>query len=147
MKSLSIKLVVILVVIGSAAFHYAEAGGEDWIYYGRTVKYLCFYDAKSKSHPSENIVEVSEKQNYTDKGVNFIVGELGKKYEKLDHLITLWQINCTDKKFRFLSLTYYSKEKTAIYSWKILYSSGSPEEWSPFITDSLGVRLYKAVCK
>jgi len=117
------------------------------MFYGRTDKYLSFYDTKSITHPSENIVEVSERQDYTDKGVNFMVGELGKKYEKLDHLITLWQINCADKKFRFLSLTYYSKEKTAIYSWKILYSSGSPEEWSPFITDSLGVRLYKAVCK
>ena len=145
MKSLLVKLEVVL--IGLTIFGYADVWGADWMFYGRTDKYLSFYDAKSITHPSENIVEVSERQDYTDKGVNFMVGELGKKYEKLDHLITLWQINCADKKFRFLSLTYYSKEKTAIFSWKILYSSGSPEEWSPFITDSLGVRLYKAVCK
>jgi hypothetical protein len=147
MKSLWIKLGVIFVVIGTAVFHYAEARGEDWIYYGRTDKYLCFYDSKSISHPSPNIVEVTEKQNYTEKGVTFMVEEIGKKYEKLDHLITLWQINCADKKFRFLSLTYYSKEKTIIYSWKVLYSSGAPEEWSPFIAGSLGERLFNAVCK
>jgi hypothetical protein len=147
MKSLSIKLGIIFVVIGTTVFPYAEARGEDWMYYGRTDKYMCFYNAKSISHPSINIVEVSEKQNYTDKGVNFMVGELGKKYEKLDHLITLWQINCADKKFRFLSLTYYSKEKTVLYSWKVLYSSGSPEEWSLILKDSMGERLYKAVCK
>jgi hypothetical protein len=147
MKPLSIKLGVIFVVIGTTVFPYAEARGEDWMYYGRTDKYMCFYNAKSISHPSINIVEVSEKQNYTDKGVNFMVGELGKKYEKLDHLITLWQINCADKKFRFLSLTYYSKEKTVLYSWKVLYSSGSPEEWSLILKDSMGERLYKAVCK
>ena len=147
MKSLSIKLGVIFVVIGTAVFHYAEARGEDWIYYGRTDKYVCFYDTKSISHPSLNIVEVSEKQNYTDKGITFMLEAIGKKYENLSHLITLWQINCADKKFRFLSLTYYSKEKKVIYSWKVLYSSGSLEEWSPFITGSLGERLFKAVCK
>jgi len=116
MKSLSIKLGVIFVVIGTAVFHYAEARGEDWIFYGRTDKYVCFYDTKSISHPSINIVEVSEKQNYTEKGVTFMVEAIGKKYENLSHLITLWQINCADKKFRFLSLTYYSKEKKVIYS-------------------------------
>ncbi len=145
MKSLSVKLGVIL--IGLAIFSYAEAWGEDWMYYGRTDKASCFYDAKSISHPSENIVEVSEKQDYTKEGVKSIVEQLGKKYENLSHLTTLWQINCADKKFRFLSLTYYSKEKTAIYSWKVLYSSGHSEEWNSFITDSVGERLYKAVCK
>ena len=145
MKSLWVKLGVVLV--GLAAFTYAEVRGADWMFYGKTDKYSCFYDVESISHRSDNIVEVSEKQDYTNNGVNFMVEKLGKKYENLSQLITLWQINCADKKFRFLSLTYYSKEKTVIYSWKILYSSGSPEDWSPFITGSLGERLYKAVCK
>jgi hypothetical protein len=147
MKSLSGKLGVILVVMGFAIFGYAEVWGADWRFYGETYKYSCFYDAKSISHPSENIVEVSEKQDYTNKGVNFMVGELGTKYENLSHSITLWQINCADKKFRFLSLTHYSKEKKVIHSWKVLYSSGPQEEWSRFIRDSIGERLYKAVCK
>ncbi len=145
MKSLSAKLGVVLV--GLAIFGCAEVWAEDWMYYGRTDKYLCFYDAKSINHPTENIVEVLEKQDYTNKGINFMVQTLGKKYENLSHLITLWQINCADQKSRFLSLTYYSKEKTVIYSWKVLYSSGTSMDWSPFITGSLGERLYKAVCK
>jgi len=145
MKSLSARLGVIL--IGLAILGYGEVWAEDWTFYGKTDKYSCFYDVESISHRSDNILEVSEKQDYTNKGVNFMVEELGKKYENLSHLITLWQINCADKKFRLLSLTYYSKEKTVIYSWKILYSSGSPKDWSPFITGSLGERLYKAVCK
>jgi len=72
---------------------------------------------------SENILEVSEKQNDTGKGVHFMVGELGKKYENLSHSIAVWQIDCRDKKFRFLSLVHYSKEGKAIYSWKVLYPS------------------------
>lgn len=145
MKSLLVKLGVILV--GLTIFIYAETWGADWMFYGKTDKYSCFYDAKSISHPSESIVEVSEKQNYTNKGVNFIVEELGEKYKNLSHLITSWEINCAEKKFRFLALTYYSKEKKVIYSWKLLYSVGSSEEWSPFITGSLGERLFKEVCK
>jgi hypothetical protein len=65
----------------------------------------------------------------------------------LSHSITSWEINCADKKFRFLGLTYYSKEKKVIYSWKLLYSTGSSEEWSLFVTGSLGERLFKEVCK
>ena len=146
MKSLLGKLGVLL--IGIVIFGNTEVwGAEDWMFYGKTDKYSCFYDAKSISHPSENIVEVSEKQDYTNKGVNFMVEGLGEKYKNLSHSITLWQINCGDKKSRFLSLTYYSKEEKVIYSWKVLYSSVPSEEWSPFITGSLGERLFKAVCK
>ena len=145
MKSLLGKLGVLC--IGLLILGNAEVWGADWMFYGKTYKYSCFYDAKSISHPSDNIVEVSEKQDYTNKGVNFMVEELGGNYRNLSHSITLWEINCADKKFRFLSLTYYSKEEKVIYSWKLLYSSGSSEEWSPFITGSLGERLFKAACK
>ena len=136
MKPLSVKWGVIL--IGIIIFTYAEVSGEEWIFYGNTDKYSCFYDAKSINHPSQNIVEVLEKEDYTNKGIDFMVGRLGEKYKNLSHLITLWQINCTDKKFRFLSLTYYSKESKVIYSYKVLYSAGSSEDWSPFVTGSVG---------
>jgi len=144
---LFLNTLVILGVIGMVVLNCPEVWGVDWLFYGRTDKYSCFFDVKGIHRPSENIVEVSEKQNYTNKGVNFMVEALGKKYENLSHSITLWEINCTNKKFRFLSLSHYSKEGKVIYSWKVLYSSGPPEEWSPFITDSLGERLYRAVCK
>jgi len=85
MKSLSIRLGVTLVIIGLALFPYAEVWAEDWMFYGKTDKYSCFYDAKSISHPSENIVEVLEKQDYTNKGINFMVEGLGEKYKNLSH--------------------------------------------------------------
>jgi hypothetical protein len=137
----------IIGAIGLLILGCPEAWGADWMFYGGTDKYSCFYDMKSISHPSENMIEVSEKQNYTSKGVNFMVGELGKKYEPLSHSITVWQINCRNKKFRFLSLEHYSKDGKPIYSWKVLYSSLPSEEWSPFIPGSLGERLYRSVCR
>jgi hypothetical protein len=147
MKSLSGKRGVIFAVLGLVIFAFSEAGGEDWRFYGRTDKYLCFYDMESLRHSSAPIVEVAGKQDYTHQGVNFMVGELGEKYENLSHSITMWQINCADKRFRFTSLAHYSKEKKVIYSWKVLYSSGSPDEWSVVIPGSLGERLCKAVCE
>ena len=147
MKFLSVGWGIIIFLIGLIIFCYGEAEAEDWIFYGRADKYSCFYDVKSISRPSENIVEVSEKQDYTNKGIDFMVEGLGEKYKNLSHSITLWQINCVDKKFRFLALTYYSKEEKVIYSWKVLYSSGPSEEWSLIFPSSLGERLYKAVCK
>jgi len=144
---LFLNMLMILGAIGMIILDCPKVWGADWMFYGRTDQYSCFFDVESIHRPSENIVEVSEKQNYTNKGVNFMVEALGKKYENLSHSITLWQINCTDKKFRFLSLKHYSKEGKEIYLWKVLYSSLPPEEWSPFIKDSLGERLYRAVCK
>ncbi len=146
MKSLWDKLGVMIIVIGFLMVFFEKARPEDWAYYGRTEKSLCFYDASSMTH-SADIVEVSEKEEYTDQGVRFMAESLGKNYENLRHLMTLWQINCAKKKFRFLSLTYYSREETVISSWKLLYSSSASEEWSAFVPHSLGENLYKAVCK
>jgi len=144
---LFLNKLMLIGAIGMVILDCPEVLGADWMFYGRTDKYSCFFDVESVHHPSADIVEVSEKQNYTDKGVNFMVETLGEKYDNLSHSITLWHINCANKKFRFLSLTHYSKEGKGIYLWKVLYSSLPPEEWSPFIIDSLGERLYRAVCK
>ena len=139
MKSLSVKLAVIL--IGLIIFGCAEVWAEDWMFYGRNDKYLCFYDMESIRHPSKNIVEVSEKQEYTNKGINFIVGELGKKYENIDFTIALKEINCSDKTMRDLSLDDYSKEG------KNIFSTSSEDEWDYIVQGSAAEVLYKAVCK
>lgn len=145
MKSLLGKLGVIL--IGLVIFGYAEVRGADWVLYGETDTYKYYYDKESINRPSKNIVEVSEKQIYTDKGIIYMVGELGKKYENLSHSITLWQIDCANQNFRFLSLTHYSREEKVIYSRRLLYASERAGEWSPIIKGTMGERLYKAVCK
>ena len=145
MKSLSAKWGIIL--IGLTIFGYSEAWGADWVLYGETDTYKFYYDKESINRTSKNIGEVLEKQIYTDKGINYMVGELGGKYENLSHSMTLWQIDCANLNFRFLSLTHYSKEEKVIYSRRLLYGSGPGEEWSPVIKGTMGEILYKAVCK
>jgi len=139
--------IIFLAMIGLWWFCSSEVGGEERMFYGRNDKYTCFYSLESISRPPQAIVKVSDYQYYTKEGKDLMIKELGKKYENLSHTITLWEINCAEKKFRFLSLTHYSKENKAIYSWKLLYSSDSPNEWSSFTPGSLGEKLHKAVCR
>ncbi len=143
MKLLRIILVFIVFII----FGYVEARGEDRMFYGGNDKYTCFYDLESINRLSHDVVRVSDYQYYTKGGKDLMIRELGEKYENLSHTMTLWEINCAEKKFRFFSLIHYSKENNPIYSWKLLYSSDSPAEWSSFTPGSLGEKLYKAVCK
>lgn len=142
MKLLRIIFAFILFIIFSSV----QVSGEDRIFYGGNDKYTCFYDLKSISRLSRDVLRISDYQYYTKEGKDVMIRELGRKYENLSHTITSWEINCAEKKFRFLSLTHYSKENNPIYSWKLLYSSDSPTEWSSFIPGSLGEKLYKEVC-
>ena len=138
---------IIFVFVAFIIFSYVEAWGEDRMFYGGNDKYTCFYDLKSINRLYHDVVRVSDYQCYTKEGKDLMIRELGGKYENLSHTMTLWEINCAEKKFRFLSLTHYSKENSPIYSWKLLYSSDSSTEWSSFTPGSLGEKLYKPVCK
>jgi hypothetical protein len=138
---------IIFVFAAFIIFSYVEAWGEDRMFYGGNDKYTCFYDLKRINRLSHNVVRVSDYQYYTKEGKDLMIRKLGGKYENLSHTMTLWEINCAEKKFRFLSLTHYSKENSPIYSWQLLYSSDSSTEWTSFTSGSLGEGLYKAVCK
>jgi hypothetical protein len=143
MKFLRIIFAFILLIVLS----YVKVSGEDRISYGRSDKYTCFYDPKSIARLSQNVARVVDYQYYTKEGKDLMTRQLGGKYENLSHTMTLWEINCAEKRFRFLSLTHYSKENNPIYSWKLLFSSDSLTEWNSFTPGSLGENLYKAVCK
>ena len=58
MKSLSVKLGVVLVFIGLTIFGYAEVWGADWKLFAETDSYECFYDAEDTVPSSNNIVDV-----------------------------------------------------------------------------------------
>jgi hypothetical protein len=140
MKSLLGKLGVIL-VIGLTIFGYAEVWGAEWKFYGSSEKVFYYYDTQSITHPSKDIVRVWERWDYTEKGVLDKVGKFGKEYENLSHTIFLWEINCSEKKDRGLSLTHYDHKGSAIHSIR------SPSEWSFITPESIGEIMYKEVCK
>jgi hypothetical protein len=92
MKSLLVKFGVIF-IIGLAIFGNAEVWGADWKLFGDYDNYLIYYDAQSITRPSKNIVRVWIRWDYTKKGVMDMVGKFGKKYENLDYLKYLCEIN------------------------------------------------------
>ena len=141
MKSLSVKLGVIL--IGLAVFTYAEVWGEEWEKYAENEKILCCYDVESLSQPSENIIRVWLRFEYTDLGLGdpVLVKRLGKKINKLDNSKSLYEINCVERKYRILEFMFYSKDGN------VLYKKSIPSNWAYIIRESLNSALYKTVCK
>ena len=139
MKSLLGKLGVIL--IGLASFSYVEVWGAEWKFYTESENEKFFCDVESITKPSKNIVKVWVKMEYTDRGVNEMVKELGKKYENISYTKSLEEINCSDNKSRTLSLNDYSKEG------KIIFGSNRENEWEYIVPESVTDTLRKAVCK
>jgi len=113
----------------------------DWKIYGETNGGKIFYDAKSIRFLSKDIVRVRVKLEYTDWGIAEMVKAFGDRYKNFGHEITVEEINCSDKKIRILSSTYYNKEGN------ILFTNSQEGEWQ-FIVPELGVvQFYKTICK
>lgn len=139
MKSLLVKLVVILIVL--TIFNYPEVWGVDWKFYGSSSGYTGYYDTQSITRPSKNIVRVSTRWDWTEKAVIDGVEKLGKKYENLSYSIILREINCVEKKSHRLSATQYDRKGS------VISSESSPSKWFSINPDSMDESLYKEFCK
>ncbi len=139
MKSLLGKVGIAL--IGLVIFVYAETWGADWRLYGRDDKRIRYFDTERVTRPTKNNVKVWIKFEYTDKGVIEMVKNYGRKYENLSQQIAEEEINCSEKAWRNLSLTHYSKEG------KVIFSGSHEGQWNLIVSDSAGEALYEAVCK
>ena len=138
MKSLLGKVGVI--PIGLVIFGYAEVWGADWKFYTNGVYGDYFYDAEAITRPSKGIVRVWVKVEYSLRGAHEMIRELGKEYKNINYAKVLHEINCSDRKWRTLSLTRYSKEG------EVINSSSREGEWGRIFPESLGEALYKWVC-
>ncbi len=141
MKLLSIKLKIVILIIGLIIISVGDVYGADWKLYWFHEKLFAYYDAQSITHPSKNIVRVWTRTDYTEKSAIDMVGKLGKKYENLSYTIILCETNCVKKMSRFLSGTYYDNRGG------VIDSSNSPSEWFFIIPKSVGDSLYEEICK
>jgi hypothetical protein len=135
------KFIINTVVIGFAIFGYAFAWGADWKLYIVEDKWHHYFDAENIMHPSKNIVRVWTKTVYSDKGRIWLLRDFGKNWENVYSAISLEEINCNDKKYRFLSQQYYSEDGG------ILFSAGERERWEYVIPESLSELLFEKVCR
>ncbi len=141
MKTLSVKLGVILFIIGLTIFGTIEAWGADWKLFDSSPAGTWYYDAGGLTRLSQDIVRVWTIRKFTDKGVSEMVKKFGKQYKNIDHSKGFEEISCSEKKLRILSYIHYSKQGEAILS------KPSEGEWNYFIPDSQWERLYQLVCK
>ena len=135
------KLRIAILAFGLIIISIGEVYGADWKLYGFGDDHLDYYDTQGITRPPKNIVRVWIRWDYTEKGVMDTVEKFWKKYENLDHLKYLREINCVEKMIRYLSATYYDNKG------KVIHSLSSSPERHFIIPESMGENLYKEICK
>ena len=141
MKSL-FKVAVILIEL--LMFGYAEVWGANWKSCGITDLYFCFYDTQSLTRPSKNIVRVWVRWMYTEKGRLDEQRALAKDgyLKSVDYSEILHELNCSERKYRVLSLNYYDFSGGSIAEF-----ARSSSTWEFINPESMIEILYKEVCK
>ncbi len=137
-----IRYGVIIVVIGFVFFSSTKGWGADWKSFGRNATADFYYDTESITHPSKDVLRVSVKRLYTEKGVSDLVGVLGAKFKTVRHSVDLYEIHCVDRKFRLLSSVVYSTDEEILESFNY-----QEPTWKVIVPESIIDTLYKTLCK
>jgi hypothetical protein len=141
MKSLSVKLGLILFIIGIAIFGNIEAWGADWKKLASYAEGNYYYDIKSIYSSADGNLRVLGKWVFSEKARIDNLRTYGKEQENVTHWLTLYEFNCKDKKFRILEISFWSEENLSGGTGPML------TEWKSFSRGSPGELLYNAICK
>jgi hypothetical protein len=139
MKSLSVKLGIIVTLIGLSIFGWTEVWGEDWKFYGTDEEGSYFYDTESMDWLSKNIVRVWVQSAYTEKGISHWVEGGGEEFKNLDFSLIRSEFNCVERSIRYLRIVFYPKNGEKFYPIN--------DEWNFFAPDSMVGTLSKELCK
>ena len=93
---------VFLVLIGFYLPGHAEVWGSGGKYLEKDDEGIWFYDSENIECLANNIIRVWSKKIYDPKGVSAAVEKYGKDYINLDHVFTIWEIHCSQRKFRLI---------------------------------------------
>jgi len=95
-------------------------GKEDrWVLYG-TSDGDYYYDKKSMTRVSPNIIRVWNKVKHSKVGKNDMIIDFRKSdlpfddYDKLDNMVYLEEFNCRDKTYKFIKIVEYNDQGTII---------------------------------
>jgi hypothetical protein len=146
-----ILITLILIIVGCASMTSAsdkeiitpKGSVEDWrIYYFNNEGSIYYYELKSITRPSKDIVKVWEKIEYKGNDLT----EIRKEYANASNLLTLFEINCAERKARPLSFVYKSKDGIIVDS--IQTPADQMEKiWMVTKPGTMGELLSKAVCE
>ena len=105
------------ILIGFCRLDHAEAGAAEWKFLEKDDEGSWFYDSTNIECLSNDIIRVRTKKIYDKKGVLKAVEKYGKGYMSLDHVRSVWDIDCFRRKFRLLSAVFYSKDNSIIHDY------------------------------
>jgi hypothetical protein len=150
MKSLLVKLVVIL--IGLTIFTYAEAWGADWRLYlkNEELHHYSYYDAESIKDTSNNIVRLQTKMvsidsTGRDEFIKFRKrhGLSIKGYENFSYAVSELEINCVNRLAGLISIHDYDKRKKLLSSFTL---PPSEIQWDYITYTNVLDIVFKAAC-
>ncbi len=136
------KLGILLVVLFSILI-FSDAWAENWKALRSDDSGASYYDLDSVILLSQGVIRVREQYVYTTESVAKKMMRYGSKYEGLKNSMTLWEINCSEKKARILRTADYSRDGKVISKTK---EGAEPWPWDSYAPGSLGDRLIQAVC-
>jgi hypothetical protein len=140
MKELTLSLLLAMSIF--FGYSVAVVWGAEWKQVRSTGSAILYYDTEEIAYPSKDIVKVSTKWVYTEKGIKNAKEIFGENYENLSYSIKSYEMNCKDKTSRIVSITDYNKDGSVIPS-----DSKTNAEWSRISPESVLESLYKMVCK
>jgi len=142
-KISSVNILPVLIIL---FFIIPAMGSEGWVkHYTDVNGDVILYKVE---HRIKNIVQVWVKRVLSDEGEKEFIkdsrnnGFPTEGWKRLDHFTSLYEINCSEKTGRVLSVVILDKDS------KILYSSSFGEpKWEYMFPGSIGDSFRKEVCK
>ena len=120
-----------------------DARGENWKALKSDDSGASYYDLDTKILISQGVIRVWEQYVYTAESVTKKMMTYGSKYEGLKNSMTLWEMNCPEKKARIISTADYSHDGRVISKTK---EGAPPWPWDSYAPGSLGGLLIQAIC-
>lgn len=123
-------------------FFAIEAQAVDWVSYAETEGgyFICYYDPQSIKQISKDVVQVWQKTSYSKKGVQNMIETFGPAYKEVSYAVELGEYNCSEKKLRYLSTTFYKQDGAAIIR------SSDASSWGFVAPESMSEILFNVVC-
>jgi len=144
MKSKNIQRIIILGIL----FLFAnQARAEDWTYYDTALAGTMYYDKSSIFEAKKGIISVWTKNILsTDSKKQYfsILEKIDKAPDdpsKLSYYKSLMEIDCTNKKFRYIYAVFYDEQDNIIHP----SSENETSAWNTIEPDSVGEKLMNLV--
>jgi hypothetical protein len=138
-----VKFAVILIGIWLISVQGYARAEENWTLYGVTKYLILFYDTKSITHPSKDIIKlwiksVSKCNDDKDWAVKDHPNCANVEWV---YVVTLTEIDCSTKQDRDIKSIGYSKEGKPAES-----LPDEATQWSSIVPESYTEILYKSLC-